>query len=200
MDGMNIVGDLFGAGKMFLPQVVKSARVMKKSVAILNTQIEQEKEELKKATEEEAKKLIENIEKKEEEKRKYLDKAQGFIRRYAQLRFQPILDPIQDSIRRSKIYEGNLIINGGTGTGKTTSLIQRIKFLISPTIEEEITLTKEQKDVLFDQKKSWIFWIKYQTSNKVQKVIPCNLLLGKAYIALIQSQFMRQFCKQNKEQ
>ncbi len=35
MDGMNIVGDLFGAGKMFLPQVVKSARVMKKSVAIL---------------------------------------------------------------------------------------------------------------------------------------------------------------------
>ena len=35
MDGMNVVGDLFGAGKMFLPQVVKSARVMKKSVAIL---------------------------------------------------------------------------------------------------------------------------------------------------------------------
>lgn len=31
MDGMNVVGDLFGAGKMFLPQVVKSARVMKKS-------------------------------------------------------------------------------------------------------------------------------------------------------------------------
>ena len=35
MDGMNIVGDLFGAGKMFLPQVVKSARVMKQSVAYL---------------------------------------------------------------------------------------------------------------------------------------------------------------------
>jgi 5-methyltetrahydrofolate--homocysteine methyltransferase len=35
MDGMNIVGDLFGAGKMFLPQVVKSARVMKKAVAVL---------------------------------------------------------------------------------------------------------------------------------------------------------------------
>jgi len=34
MDGMNIVGDLFGAGKMFLPQVVKSARVMKKAVPI----------------------------------------------------------------------------------------------------------------------------------------------------------------------
>ena len=35
MDGMNVVGDLFGAGKMFLPQVIKSARVMKKAVAYL---------------------------------------------------------------------------------------------------------------------------------------------------------------------
>ena len=49
MDGMNIVGDLFGAGKMFLPQVVKSARVMKKAVAILTPYIEQEKEDRKKA-------------------------------------------------------------------------------------------------------------------------------------------------------
>jgi len=45
MDGMNIVGDLFGSGKMFLPQVVKSARVMKKSVAYLMPYIEAEKEE-----------------------------------------------------------------------------------------------------------------------------------------------------------
>ena len=42
MDGMNVVGDLFGAGKMFLPQVVKSARVMKKAVAYLVPFIEQE--------------------------------------------------------------------------------------------------------------------------------------------------------------
>ncbi len=45
MDGMNIVGDLFGSGKMFLPQVVKSARVMKKAVAYLMPYIEEEKEE-----------------------------------------------------------------------------------------------------------------------------------------------------------
>ena len=44
MDGMNIVGDLFGAGKMFLPQVVKSARVMKKAVAYLQPYLEAEKE------------------------------------------------------------------------------------------------------------------------------------------------------------
>jgi 5-methyltetrahydrofolate--homocysteine methyltransferase len=43
MDGMNVVGDLFGAGKMFLPQVVKSARVMKKAVSVLVPYIEQEK-------------------------------------------------------------------------------------------------------------------------------------------------------------
>lgn len=43
MDGMNVVGDLFGSGKMFLPQVVKSARVMKKSVAYLIPYLEEEK-------------------------------------------------------------------------------------------------------------------------------------------------------------
>ncbi|WP_086030559.1 methionine synthase [Tenacibaculum holothuriorum] len=45
MTGMNVVGDLFGSGKMFLPQVVKSARVMKKAVAYLNPFIEAEKGE-----------------------------------------------------------------------------------------------------------------------------------------------------------
>jgi len=45
MDGMNVVGDLFGSGKMFLPQVVKSARVMKQSVAHLQPFIEEEKDE-----------------------------------------------------------------------------------------------------------------------------------------------------------
>ncbi len=45
MDGMNVVGDLFGAGKMFLPQVVKSARVMKKAVAYLEPFIEEDKQQ-----------------------------------------------------------------------------------------------------------------------------------------------------------
>ncbi|MEM9341108.1 MAG: methionine synthase [Bacteroidota bacterium] len=45
MDGMNVVGDLFGAGKMFLPQVVKSARVMKKAVAYLEPFLEEEKKQ-----------------------------------------------------------------------------------------------------------------------------------------------------------
>ena len=49
MDGMNRVGDLFGSGKMFLPQVIKSARVMKKAVAFLQPYIEQDKIDLKQA-------------------------------------------------------------------------------------------------------------------------------------------------------
>jgi 5-methyltetrahydrofolate--homocysteine methyltransferase len=46
MQGMSIVGDLFGAGKMFLPQVIKSARVMKKAVAYLIPFMEQEKQDM----------------------------------------------------------------------------------------------------------------------------------------------------------
>jgi 5-methyltetrahydrofolate--homocysteine methyltransferase len=50
MDGMNVVGDLFGSGKMFLPQVVKSARVMKKAVAYLTPFLEAEKQASQKAS------------------------------------------------------------------------------------------------------------------------------------------------------
>ena len=46
MDGMQVVGDLFGEGKMFLPQVVKSARVMKKAVAYLEPFMEEERKPL----------------------------------------------------------------------------------------------------------------------------------------------------------
>ncbi len=125
----------------------------------LQLEIDQEREKFEQAVGNDAKnELLKSIEKKEIEQKEYINKAQSFIRRYAELRFQPILDPIQDAIRRSEVFKGNLIINGGPGTGKTTSLIQRIKFLISPTIEEEIKLNKDQKDILFNQKTSWIFY------------------------------------------
>jgi 5-methyltetrahydrofolate--homocysteine methyltransferase len=58
MDGMNVVGDLFGSGKMFLPQVVKSARVMKKSVAWLTPFIEEEKRNNPAATNGNAPKIL----------------------------------------------------------------------------------------------------------------------------------------------
>ncbi len=58
MAGMNVVGDLFGSGKMFLPQVVKSARVMKKSVAVLTPYIEEEKKNNPKAQQGGAAKIL----------------------------------------------------------------------------------------------------------------------------------------------
>jgi 5-methyltetrahydrofolate--homocysteine methyltransferase len=58
MDGMGVVGDLFGAGKMFLPQVVKSARVMKRSVAWLTPFIEEEKKNNASAGSGSAKKIL----------------------------------------------------------------------------------------------------------------------------------------------
>lgn len=61
MAGMNVVGDLFGAGKMFLPQVVKSARVMKKSVAWLEPFLQAEKEKNKGASRQAAKILLATV-------------------------------------------------------------------------------------------------------------------------------------------
>lgn len=61
MEGMNIVGDLFGSGKMFLPQVVKSARVMKKAVSILIPFIEEEKKSSGKDQEKKAKILLATV-------------------------------------------------------------------------------------------------------------------------------------------
>ncbi|MFN3604531.1 MAG: methionine synthase [Leptonema sp. (in: bacteria)] len=61
MEGMNIVGDLFGSGKMFLPQVVKSARVMKKAVSVLIPFIEQEKANSGKEQEKKAKVLLATV-------------------------------------------------------------------------------------------------------------------------------------------
>ncbi|MEM6821333.1 MAG: methionine synthase [Verrucomicrobiota bacterium] len=77
MDGMGIVGDLFGAGKMFLPQVVKSARVMKKSVAYLTPFMEEEK--ARTVAEESAKLIAEQPELTQEEAEKLVEqeKKQG---------------------------------------------------------------------------------------------------------------------------
>jgi 5-methyltetrahydrofolate--homocysteine methyltransferase len=61
MDGMNVVGDLFGSGKMFLPQVVKSARVMKQAVAVLIPYIEQEKKDLGDTSAQQAKVLMATV-------------------------------------------------------------------------------------------------------------------------------------------
>ena len=128
----------------------------------LQREIDQTKEDFARATDEDKKEealiLLKRIEEKEKEKQSHIRKAQSFIRRYAELRYQPILDPRQESFKRSMIFDGTLIINGGPGTGKTTSLIQRIKFLTSSSISDYYELSSSQEILIKNQKTSWIFY------------------------------------------
>lgn len=102
--------------------------------------------------------LLSKIQQKTIEQENAIKKAQSFVRKNAELRYQPILDSFQETIKRSHIFDGTIAIDGGPGTGKTTALIQRIKFLISDTIIEYVELSNAKKDKLFDKKRSWIFF------------------------------------------
>ena len=127
--------------------------------ANLQKEIDELNKEKEKASEQQAEELVKRIKEKKKEKKVTLEKAQSFIRKNAELRYQPILDPWQEEVKRSNIFDGTMAIDGGPGTGKTTSLIQRLKFLIDESIVEyRPNLTKSQKTKLFDQNKSWIFF------------------------------------------
>ena len=109
--------------------------------------------------EEEVQNLIKQIENAREERQKQILKSQSFIRKQAELRHQPILDPRQEEAKRSYIYSGTLVIDGGPGTGKTTSLIQRIKFLIDKeALDEYKPGLVSRHEQLADQSKSWVFY------------------------------------------
>ena len=84
-----------------------------------------------------------------------------YINKNVELRYLPILDPQQEIVKRSSALKGSLIINGGPGTGKTTTLIQRIKYLTSIDIldnEIGLILSEDDKELLFDQRRSWVFF------------------------------------------
>lgn len=97
--------------------------------------------------------------------------SRSFIRKHAELRHQPILDRWQEAIKRGHLFKGAMAINGGPGTGKTTALIQRIKFLTdkramlgnpdeknNDLVEEGYfpNMSKDQKETLFGSN-SWLF-------------------------------------------
>jgi hypothetical protein len=105
----------------------------------------------------EAKTLGKELSKLEKEQLETLYNITRYIRDNNELRQQPILDPIQEDIKRSRIYSGPLVIDGGPGTGKTTTLIQRIKFLIDSTITEYWDKAQSLLPEL-QGNKGWIFF------------------------------------------
>ncbi|MFO8024712.1 methionine synthase [Thiohalophilus sp.] len=131
MDGMNVVGDLFGDGKMFLPQVVKSARVMKKAVAYLFPYIEAEKEEGAKA---DAKVLMATV------KGDVHDIGKNIVGVVLQCNNFEVVDmgvmvPANDILKKAK--EENVDIVGLSG-------------LITPSLDEMVHMAKEMERNGFD--------------------------------------------------
>ena len=119
--------------------------------------------------EEEARKLKEEIAQAQEERDRFLSeasKAAAFIRHQVSLRRNPVLDKHQDKAKFSNLYNGVAeVINGGPGTGKTTTMIQRLKLLIDrgdleDYIEnnDDCKLSKEQLDIISSTSDNWIYF------------------------------------------
>ena len=122
-------------------------------------------EELRKIKEEEERKKAEEIEKLEaafNKAQEHLSKKRNFIRNEATLRSQHILDPSQEDAKRSHLYDGvPMVIEGGPGTGKTTTMIQRLKFLLDVDAlnEYETPLTDDQRHQLVENMRdNWLFF------------------------------------------
>jgi len=131
MDGMNVVGDLFGDGKMFLPQVVKSARVMKKAVAYLLPFIEAEKDGVSKSN---GKILMATV------KGDVHDIGKNIVGVVLQCNNFEVVDmgvmvPANDILKKAK--EENIDIIGLSG-------------LITPSLDEMVHMAKEMERLGFD--------------------------------------------------
>lgn len=199
---LNYVEDVQTSISDLEEEKLRLEEIRKKEEAELEALIKQlEEEERTVKLEEEKKRLIEEQEKErveiqditnriDEQKRnkdRALEEAHSFIRKNAELRYQPILDPWQEEIKRSNIFDYTIAIDGGPGTGKTTALIQRIKFLIDKEamlgsvdanggIEVEgyfSNMSKTQQDKLFDNNNNWVFF----TPNELLKLFLRNSMI-----------------------
>ena len=130
---------------------------------------ESEEEERKRKEEEELRLKkeqdeIDALERKVADASEDVKEAQNFIRQGDVMRSQHILDESQEDAKRSHLYDGvPIVIEGGPGTGKTTTMIQRLKFLISAQALEDYDapLSEEQINELTDyatRNKNWLFF------------------------------------------
>ena len=124
--------------------------------------------------------LIKKIDTINKENSILLQKAKKFIRQNAELRSQPILDPWQDEVKRSNLYDKTIAINGGPGTGKTTSLVQRIKFLTDKiAIDEYLPDLNDEKKSLVTNNASWIFF----SPSELLKLFLKNNMISEGLLA-----------------
>lgn len=130
-------------------------------------------EEERKASEEIAK-----LERDIEESKSQIKQTQSFIRKDLALRDQHFLDLAQEDAKRSHLYDGvPIVIEGGPGTGKTTTMIQRLKFLISPqALEEyEAPLTEEQILAITDINVRDNNWLYFSPTDKLLLYLQANM-------------------------
>lgn len=138
------------------------------------------REEARRLEEEERKASVEiaKLEKDIEESKAKIKQTQSFIRKDLALRDQHFLDEAQEDAKRSHLYDGvPLVIEGGPGTGKTTTMIQRLKFLISPqALEEyEAPLTEEQILALTDINVRDNNWLYFSPTEKLLSYLQSNM-------------------------
>lgn len=169
------------------PQVVHSLKELLNKVREKQQELQnilQEKEELLNRGEdndnEEIKRLLQKYELIQKETEQYLSKAKKFIRQNAELRSQPILDPWQEEVKRTDLYNTTVAINGGPGTGKTTSLVQRIRFLTDiVAVNEYLPNLSEDKRKLITKDSSWIFF----SPSELLKLFLKNNMISEGLLA-----------------
>lgn len=138
------------------------------------------REEARRLEEEERKAAAEiaNLEKDIEESKSKIKQTQSFIRRDLALRDQHFLDNDQEDAKRSHLYDGvPIVIEGGPGTGKTTTMIQRLKFLISAQAleEHETLLSEEQIYAITDVNVRDNNWLYFSPTEKLLYYLQANM-------------------------
>lgn len=169
------------------PQIIGSLKYLLGKVRENEDELESillEKELLiesgKNEEDESIKELLQKYKSIELETKEYLSKAKKFIRQNAELRSQPILDPWQDEIKRSNLYDKTIAIDGGPGTGKTTSLVQRIRFLTDKVaLDDYLPNLSEAKKQLVTNDSSWIFF----SPSELLKLFLKNNMISEGLLA-----------------
>lgn len=162
---------------------IEEAKIAAKKAAEEKARKEEEerlREEARRLEEEERKAAeeIAKLEKDIEDSKAKIKQTQSFIRKDLALRDQHFLDEAQENAKRSHLYDGvPLVIEGGPGTGKTTTMIQRLKFLISPqALEEyEAPLTPEQILALTDINVRDNNWLYFSPTEKLLSYLQSNM-------------------------